>query len=178
MGLSIIYGIVKQSGGDIRVYSEPGHGTTFKVYLPQTEATRDWAAGKTAVGITFGAGEHILVVEDDESIRKVMLNLLSRLGYAVTLAADGGEALQLVEEKGLKPDLIITDVIMPNINGKQLIDRLRLNQPHLKALFMSGYTDNAIGHQGLLPPGMAFIQKPFNILDLGNRVRDALKGSS
>ncbi len=176
LGLSIVYGIVKQSGGNIWVYSEPGQGTTFKIYLPQTDTIQERAVEKSFAGSPVGHGEHVLVVEDEEGLRKLMASLLSRMGYTVTLAANGGEALLLVEEKGLTPDLIITDVVMPNMSGKQLIDRLRRNQPQLKVLYMSGYTDNAIVHHGVLDPGTPFIQKPFSIHDLGTKVQDVLRG--
>ncbi|MBW1778205.1 MAG: PAS domain S-box protein [Deltaproteobacteria bacterium] len=122
LGLSTVYGIVKQSGGNIQAYSESGRGTTFKIYLPQTEAIQESKTDAVEKEATTGGGEHVLVVEDEESLRKLMEAVLSRLGYTVTLAANGGEALLLVEEKGLKPDLILTDVVMPNISGKELVD--------------------------------------------------------
>jgi two-component system, cell cycle sensor histidine kinase and response regulator CckA len=176
LGLASVYGIVKQSGGTVWVYSEPGQGTTFKIYLPQTQAVEESAVAKPEAAVPVAGGEHILVVEDEEMLRKLMASLLSRLGYTTTLAANGGEALLLVEEKGLKPDLIITDVVMPNMSGKQLIERLRRNHPHLKTLYMSGYTENAIVHHGVLDAGTPFIQKPFNIQDLGAKVQDILRG--
>jgi CheY-like chemotaxis protein len=176
LGLSTVYGIVKQSDGNIWVQSEPGLGTTFKIYLPQTQVFEESVAARPKPASPVADGEHILVVEDEESLRKLMASLLSRLGYTVTLAANGGEALLLVEEKGLLPDMVITDVVMPNMSGNQLIDRLRRNHPHLKALYMSGYTDNAIRHHGVLDPGTPFIQKPFGIRDLGQKVQDVLRG--
>lgn len=176
LGLSTVYGIVKQSDGNVWVYSEPGQGTTFKVYFPNAEAVEESAFVRPEAVAPVTGGEHILVVEDEEGLRKLMASLLSQLGYTVTLAANGGEALLLVEEKGLKPDMVITDVIMPNMSGKVLIDRLRRDDPHLKALFMSGYTDNAIVNQGALDPRTPFIQKPFNIRDLGQKVQDVLRG--
>lgn len=174
LGLSTVHGIVKQSGGSIWVYSEVGRGTTFKVYLPRTEMQPQRAAAQQAEVRPSEGGEHILVVEDEGSLRELMGDMLSRLGYRVTLAANGGEALLLVEE-GLRPDLVITDVVMPHINGKQLVDRLRRTQPDLKVLYTSGYTANAIVHHGVLDPAMPFIQKPFGMQELSAQVQRALQ---
>lgn len=173
LGLSTVYGIVKQSGGHIWVYSEPGNGTTFKVYLPPTEAKPKTQA-EIVISPAPSGGEHILVVEDELSVRNLMKMLFSSLGYTVTVAANGDEALRLVEKMGVKPDLVITDVVMPKMSGKELIDRLRKTYPLLKALFMSGYTDNAIVHHGVLDPDTPFIQKPFNIQEIGKKVREVL----
>uniref|UniRef100_A0A832EJ33 histidine kinase n=1 Tax=Desulfacinum infernum TaxID=35837 RepID=A0A832EJ33_9BACT len=174
LGLSTVYGIVKQSGGHIFVYSEPQRGTTFTIYLPATEAEAQPVPANPGEVRTVGHGEHILVVEDDQSLRKMMVGLLSELGYKVTPAANAGEALLLVEEVGLNPDLIITDVVMPTMSGKQLIDRLQRTRPDLKVLYMSGYTDNAIVHYGILDPGTPFIQKPFTRDALGMKIRELL----
>ncbi|HOL93668.1 MAG TPA: response regulator, partial [bacterium] len=159
--------------GHIWVYSEPGNGTTFKVYLPPTEAKPKTQA-EIVISPAPSGGEHILVVEDELSVRNLMKMLFSSLGYTVTIAANGDEALRLVEKMGVKPDLVITDVVMPKMSGKELIDRLRKTYPHLKALFMSGYTDNAIVHHGVLDPDTPFIQKPFNIQEIGKKVREVL----
>lgn len=173
LGLSTVYGIVKQSNGHIWVYSEPGNGTTFKVYLPPTEAKPKTQA-EIVISPAPSGGEHILVVEDELSVRNLMKMLFSSLGYTVTIAANGDEALRLVEKMGVKPDLVITDVVMPKMSGKELADRLREKHPHLKALYMSGYTYNAIAHHGVLDPGTPFIQKPFNIQEIGKKVREVL----
>lgn len=175
LGLATVYGIVKQSGGNIWVYSEPGLGTTFKIYLPQTEARELQKPAEVERDITEVGREHILVVEDEGSLRKLMEKTLSHLNYKVTLAANGGEALLLIEEKGLKPDLVITDVIMPNMSGKELMDRLRRNQPDLKVIYMSGYTDNSIAHHGVLDPGTPFIQKPFTRQEISDKIKAVLK---
>jgi len=116
------------------------------------------------------------VVEDEADLRQVIREILSHVGYKVTVAANGGEALLLVEEEGLRPDLLITDVVMPRMNGKQLVDRLRRTQPGLRVLYISGYTDNAIVHQGILDPGVPFLQKPFGLQELGDRVQQILSG--
>ncbi len=174
LGLSTVYGIVKQSGGNIWVYSEPQRGTTFKIYLPVSEAKVQPTVERERFMHPAGRGEHILVVEDDETLRKMMGNLLYELGYKVTLAANAGEALLLIEESGLKPDLILTDVVMPNMSGKQLIDRLMRTLPDLKVLYMSGYTDNAIVHYGVLDPSTPFIQKPFTRDAIALKIREIL----
>jgi len=175
LGLSTVYGIVRQSGGYIWVYSEPGQGTTFKVYLPRTEEKQNPKTNADGKEITPVDGKHILVVEDEKSLRKMMGRMLSGLNYKVTLASNGGEALLLVEEKGLKPDLVITDVIMPLMNGKDLVNRLQKKEPDLKVLYMSGYTDNAIIHKGILDPGTHFIQKPFTLNNLVDKIQEVLR---
>ncbi len=176
LGLSTVYGIVKQSGGHIWVYSEPEKGTTFKIYLPQTDDAPAAVQGCPAdFEVRHGAG-HVLVVEDEHAIRELVGVQLESLGYEVTLAADGREALEAVEVNGLRPDLLITDVIMPGMSGAVLLERLRRTQPGLKVLFMSGYTDNVIVHQGVLDPGIPFIQKPFSARDLSAAVHRVIRG--
>ncbi|MGA8180574.1 MAG: response regulator [Desulfobacterales bacterium] len=175
LGLSTVYGIVKQSEGNIWVYSEPGKGTTFKIYLPQTQAERATKEVSIDQGdIRFGEVT-ILAVEDDPALRKLIERMLERLQCPVNTAANGGEALLMVEEKGLRPDLLITDMVMPGMNGKALADRLRITQPDLKVLYMSGYTDNSIVHRGVLDPGTPFIQKPFSFRDLTSRIESLLR---
>ncbi len=176
LGLSTVYGIVKQSGGHIWVYSEPEKGTTFKIYLPQTDDAPAAVQGCRAdFEVRHGAG-HVLVVEDEHAIRELVGVQLESLGYEVTLAADGREALEAVEVNGLRPDLLITDVIMPGMSGAVLLERLRRTQPGLKVLFMSGYTDNVIVHQGVLDPGIPFIQKPFSARELSAAVHRVIRG--
>ena len=176
MGLATVYGIVKQSGGNIWAYSEPGQGTTFKIYLPQTHAKpqEQKTALKTEEHV-IGNGRSVLVVEDDEALRELLLTILTMLGFGVFIAANGGEALLLTEEQGLKPDLLITDVVMPGMSGALLVERLRRNQPELKVLFMSGYTENAIVHHGVLEPGIPFIQKPFSFQRISDTIRKVLQ---
>ena len=177
LGLAMVYGIVKQSGGHIYVYSEPGRGTTFKIYFPCTDAVPDFNADIQRAKEHRGGNEHILVVEDEAKLRRLFEATIPSLGYRVTTAANGDEALALVEERGLKPDLVITDVVMPGMGGVVLVERLRKNQPDLRVLYMSGYTDNAIVHQGILDPGTPFIQKPFHIKDLAVKIREVLEGT-
>jgi PAS domain S-box-containing protein len=176
LGLATVYGIVKQSGGNIWAYSEPGQGTTFKIYLPVTGEAAETPSKSAAHHEPAGGGEHLLVVEDEAALRGLLKEILSRLGYKVTVAANGGEALLLVEEEGVNPDLVITDVVMTGMSGLALSRRLRRRQPDLKVLFMSGYTDNAIVHHGVLDPGTPFIQKPFTSHAIAEQVRAVLRG--
>ncbi len=175
LGLSTVYGIVKQSRGYIWVYSEPDRGTTFKIYLPATEAEPGSVKFRSGAVDIEGKGEQVLVVEDEPSLQKLCAAMLKKLNYRVTTAANGGEALLLVEEKGLRPDLIITDIVMPEMSGKTLTDRLKKHLPDLKVLYMSGYTDNAIVHHGILDSDAPFIQKPFSRNKLGKAVRQILE---
>lgn len=174
LGLSMVYGIVKQSEGNIWVYSEPAHGTTFKIYLPKIDAEKSSSKQITKVCKKTGHGEHILVVEDEMSVRNLVCQMLKKEGYNVHAAANGGEALLLVEEKGLEPDLIIADVVMPGMSGTLLAKRLRKDNPNLKVLHMSGYTDEAIVHHGIIDENTPFIQKPLNIKTLIETVQDIL----
>ncbi|MGA8892323.1 MAG: PAS domain S-box protein [Anaeromyxobacteraceae bacterium] len=174
LGLSTVYGIVKQSGGSIYVYSEVGQGTTFKVYLP-----RDRSAGKPAVrvpAVVTGAvqGETILVVEDDEVMRDVTRRILEGAGYVVLTAASGPEGLATCDGHAGAIDLLLTDVVMPQMNGRVLAERLVEKRPGTRVIYMSGYTDNAIVHHGVLARGTHFIGKPFSQADLLARVREVL----
>jgi len=172
LGLSTVYGIVKQSGGDIQVFSELGKGTSFKIFFPHTDAMMKHSSSASAMTSSSNANKHILLVEDAEILRKLIGRQLSKLGYIVTAAADGGEALSLVKDKRLVPDLIITDVIMPNMNGRELVKHLSKNHPHLKTIYMSGYADEAIMPHGILDSDTPFIQKPFGIHDLERKIQE------
>jgi two-component system, cell cycle sensor histidine kinase and response regulator CckA len=175
LGLSTAYGIVKQSGGSIWISSEPGQGTTVKVYLPQTtEEPAESRQAPVAQGPHPGGACRVLVVEDEAALRRLVGIMLSRLGFQVTLAANAGEALLQVEENGLKPDVVITDVVMPGMNGAVMVERLRRTKPDLKTLFMSGYTDGAMVHDAALDPDTPFIQKPFNSRDLSAKLQEVL----
>lgn len=177
LGLSTVYGIIKQTGGNIWVYSELEKGTTFKIYIPITLEKPQIDKKNEERKELRGGGQHILVVEDETGLRGLFEALITNLGYRVTVASNGGEALLLIEEKGLMPDLIITDVIMPVLSGADLVNRLKKNIPDLKVLYMSGYTSNAIVHHGVLDEGKPFIQKPFNINELALKIEELLKGS-
>jgi two-component system, cell cycle sensor histidine kinase and response regulator CckA len=175
LGLATVYGIIKQSGGNIWVYSELGHGTTFKIYLPQTKEIQQAQKTLAKEAVKAGGGRLVLVVEDEVALNKLLRAILIKLGFQVFEATNGGEALLMVEEQGLKPDLLITDVIMPMMNGDVLVERLRRKQPGIKVLFMSGYSDGAIVHHGVLDPGVHFIQKPFSLNDIKAKIQTVLQ---
>ncbi|HOP46307.1 MAG TPA: response regulator [Desulfobacteraceae bacterium] len=175
LGLSTVYGIVKQSGGDIRVYSEPGKGTAFKIYLPCTDDEPISRAERAREEELQVNGKHVLVVDDEPSLRNLVERMLVTLGFRVTVAANGGEALSAVEEKGLRPEFVITDVVMPGISCMELVDRLHKTLPELKVIFMSGYRDNNILQQYILDSGIPFIQKPFKRKDLVSKIKKLLR---
>jgi len=173
LGLPTVHGIVHQSGGDIVVYSELGMGTAFKIHLPSVEAEASPMAEK-AVSLAGGSGESVLVVEDENPLRRLLVQQIGSLGYRARGAANGGAALLMVEEEGLRPDLIITDVVMPGMSGRVLIERIRRTLPTVPVVFMSGYTDDAIVHHGILEAGIRFLPKPFAMEDLAAQIRAAL----
>ncbi|MFO8089949.1 MAG: PAS domain-containing protein [Desulfatiglandaceae bacterium] len=176
LGLSTVYGIVKQNNGNIWVYSEPDQGTTFKVYLPVAAMIVSGIRSpkKQEPKDLFGS-ETILLVEDDQSLRKLATRTLEKYGYTVMAAADGREALRMFEEHKDPIHLMVTDVIMPGMSGKELANFIKDMMPELKVLFMSGYTDNAIVHHGVLEKGIAFLQKPFTPERLARKVREVLE---
>ena len=173
LGLSTVQGIVAQSGGYIDVYSEPGHGTTFKIYLPALAAVASDAGPLAAMPVLRGQ-ETVLVVEDQHGVLQYAVAALSAYGYRVLKAENIGEALQAFEHEGGRIHLILTDVVMPNGSGRVLADELQRRQPGVKILFMSGYTDDAIAHHGVLESGAEFIQKPFSPQQLAAKVRSVL----
>lgn len=174
LGLSTVYGIVKQSGGNIWVYSELGKGTTFKVYLPRVEGEVEEVRRKEEVKEVLRGREVILLVEDDDMLRKLGVAVLRRYGYEVLEASLPAEALLLVEKYQGKVDLVLTDVVMPQMSGRELGERIKKWHPGVKVLYMSGYTDNSIAHHGVLEPGLDFLQKPFSVEGLARKVREVL----
>ncbi len=173
LGLSMVFGIVQQSGGCLHVYSEPGHGTTIKIYLPAvTGETSSTDASASRPGIR--GTETILLVEDEDIVRKLAMRSLETYGYHVIEAADGDDALEVAREFGKPIDIVLTDVVIPNISGPELAERLKALYPDIKVLFMSGYTDDAVVRHGLLNQSVAFIQKPFTPFDLARKIRDVL----
>jgi CheY-like chemotaxis protein len=173
LGLSTVYGIVKQSGGNIWVYSEPGQGTTFKIYLPRVDEPLTELKEEVSKEVPRG-NETVLIVEDEETVRKLALRMLKGLGYRVLEAPEGGRALLLCEELNDPIHLILTDVVMPGMSGPRLVDRLKEIHPEMKVLHMSGYTDNVIVHHGVLKEGINFIHKPFTSDRLARKVREVL----
>ncbi len=175
LGLSTVYGIVKQNDGFINVYSEPENGTTFRIYLP-------WYAGQPVEvqrenieEIPLSSGEMVLVVEDEPLLLKMDKNMLESLGYRVLTAAAPSEAINLAKAHAGEIRLVITDVVMPEMNGRDLAEKLQTLYPDMKILFMSGYTATAIAHRGVLDEGVNFIQKPFSFKGLGIKVRELLQ---
>ncbi len=174
LGLSTVYGIVKQSNGHIWVYSEPGRGTTFKIYLPRVEEPLDGAEGRPSDEVVPRGNETILVVEDEDALRELAVRILRRQGYKVLEASDGGEALMLCEKHREPIDLVLSDVVMPGMSGREVTERIQAIHPEAKALYMSGYTDNVVVHHGVLDKGTRFIHKPFTIDGLARKVRAVL----
>jgi PAS domain S-box-containing protein len=174
LGLSMVYGFVKQSGGHVAIYSELGVGTSVKIYLPRRlgPAAEEEAARNVRPEDVAG-DEAVLVVEDEERVRQMSVEALRELGYAVHEAASGDEALRLLDEIP-RLDLLFTDVVMPGMSGRQLAEAVAARAPHAKVLYTTGYTRNAVVHNGVLDPGVAFLPKPFSIADLAARVRDLL----
>lgn len=178
LGLSTVYGIVKQSGGFIWVNSEPARGTTFDMCLPRVDAAvEELTTTARAQDVPRGT-ETILLVEDEPALRTVARRALERQGYVVLEAADADTALGLASRHHGPLDLLVTDVVMPGGSGPELATRLVAARPHVKVLYMSGYTDEAIVHHGVLEAGVAYLGKPFSPDDLGRRVRAELDGKS
>jgi len=178
LGLATVYGVVKQSGGYVSVESAPGKGASFQIYLPRIEEPVSVAEPVAPIVEAFRGAETILLVEDADALRKLTHMLLEQHGYHVLVAANGAAAMQLVEEKPESIHLLLTDVIMPGLNGRALAERLQLRQPGLKVLYMSGYTDDAIADHGVLAAGIQLLHKPFSEENLIHKVREVLDADS
>jgi len=177
LGLATVYGIVKQNSGEIHVESQPGNGTTFVIHIPrQTPAPGDRPLASQLPAPR--GSETILLVEDDESNLQIAQLLLEEIGYSVICSQYPTEACNLYEQHASKIKLLLSDVIMPELNGRELYNRVKIIDPDIKVLFMSGYTDDVITHRGVLPDGVNFIHKPFTISQLAEKVRAVLDGES
>ena len=174
LGLSTIYGIVKQNDGFIWVYSEPGQGTTFKVYLPKVKADVKAEEKEQTPVENLGVSETVFIVEDDDSLRNLAQKALQQHGYRVLTAENGEDALRISKEHEGAIDLMITDVVMPKMGGKETAERLQPLHPQMKVIYMSGYTDESIVHHGVLAPGLNFLEKPFSPEGLARKVREVL----
>ncbi len=173
LGLSIIYGIVQQGGGFVHVESDVGQGSTFRIYLPAVQDEPVVHVAQSEPELPRGS-ETILLVEDEVLVRSLVSKFLNGHGYRVLSAARGSEALQLASEHGARIDLLLSDVILPNMNGRQIYEKLTETMPDLRVLFMSGYTENIIAPHGVLEAGFYFVQKPFSLKELARKVREAL----
>ena len=174
LGLSTVYGIVKQSNGFIWIYSEPGKGTTFKVYLPKVKGDAEPEEKEQTPVDDLGGSETVLIVEDDNRLLKLAQKILQSYGYRILEAENGEEALKIGKEHEGPIHLLLTDVVMPSMGGREAADRLQPLYPQMKVIYMSGYTDNAIVHHGVLEPGLNFLGKPFTPESLVRKVREAL----
>lgn len=176
LGLATVYGIVKQNNGFINVWSEPGAGTTFTIYLPRYEGTAEQEVEKSGVNLLQQGRETILLVEDEPAILEMTAMILTELGYNVLKAVTASDAISMAREHGKEIDLLMSDVIMPEMNGRDLANNLHSSYPKMKRLFMSGYTADIISSHGVLAEGVHFIQKPFQLKVLADKVREVLDG--
>ena len=176
LGLAMVYGIIKQSRGHVWVASKPDQGTTFTIYLPQVVAVKEAPAAKpAATSSTAGGGETILLVDDEEALRSAARRALVRAGYRVIPAVDGPDALRVyMEHTGTAVALVVTDVVMPGLGGRELVGRLKIMSPNLRVLFVSGYTEEGVRKQGVLQPGTEFLEKPFTPEKLLRKIREIL----
>ena len=174
LGLATVYGIVKQSEGYIWVYSEEEQGTTFKVYLPRVDKAVSPTHKEAAPAEPARGSETILLVEDEDVVRGLALRILLKSGYTVLEAANGDEAIRQCEQHQSTIDLMLTDVVLRRMSGRDLAELLTVRRPDMKVIYMSGYTDEVIAHRGILEPGIPFIQKPFTLVSLARKVREVL----
>ncbi|MGA2593013.1 MAG: response regulator [Bryobacteraceae bacterium] len=178
LGLATAYGIVKQSGGAISIYSEPGHGTTVKVYLPSAQSKTPTEAAEQASPASLRGSETILLIEDEARVRKLIREVLTSRGYHVLEALRGDEAIRKAAKHDGRIHLLLADVVMPEMSGPQAVESIRALHPGIKVLYMSGYTDEAMVHHGILESGQAFLQKPFLPDTLARKVREVLNSQA
>ena len=178
LGLSTVYGIVKQGGGYIFAQSEPGCGTTFRIYLPRVADPADSPRVDKHAQAAAGGSETVLLVEDEESVRELVRETLKTRGYTVIEASDGIAGMRVSEEYQGNLEILITDVVMPGMSGRELAKRVAAARPNIRVLYLSGYTEDAIIHEGALEPGTGFLQKPFTLQVLARKVREVLQGES
>ncbi len=177
LGLATVYGIVKQSGGEIWVYSEPGHGTTFKVFFPAVSSVGELAVPAARPASSVVGSETILLAEDEDAVRRLAHRVLERAGYTVLLAGSGADAEKLARAHEGTIHLLVTDMVMPGIGGRELAERLRALRPDIRVLYLSGYTDSTVTQKGLLDAGDSFLQKPFTTDALARKVRETIDPS-
>ena len=174
LGLATVYGIVTQSGGPATAHSEDGHGTTFKIYLPRVSDAPEAVTKAATPAASLKGSETVLIVEDDDAIRRISSRVLENLGYRALTAASGEEALRLAERSAFAIDILVSDLVLRGMSGRELVATLARERPGLRVLFVSGYTDDAVIHRGLVEPGAPFLQKPFALDSLARKVREVL----
>jgi len=178
LGLSTVHRIVKESGGKIWVHSTPGQGATFTICLPRAVQSADAGDLSTAPKVASAGCETLLLVEDEEGVRKLLMHVLHKRGYEVLEASNGEDALRIYERRGSDIQLVLTEMVMPRMSGRELGEKLRELRPDLKIIYMSGYTDDVLVRTGALGPGMSFLQKPLRPEVLAAKVREALDGKA
>lgn len=174
LGLATCFGIVKQNAGHINLYSELGRGTTFKIYFPRVQSALEPASVGTQPATVAGGNETVLLVEDEPAVRELAASTLREKGYTVIEAVNGQEGLRVARQHGGRIDLLLADVVMPVMSGKEMADHLRTSHPDTRVLFTSGYTEEAIGNGGVVRPGIVFLQKPYTTTTLARKVRNVL----
>ena len=174
LGLATVYGIVKQNQGWIDVSSDPGKGSIFRIYLPRIEGAEEPAVEGSSVAVPVSGSETILIVEDEEEVRSFVVQALSSHGYRVLQAAEGNQALTLAERHTGSIDVLLTDVVLPGMNGRDLADRFRIARPKIKVIYTSGYTQDIIANRGVLPDDISYIPKPYTADQIAAKVREAI----